>query len=77
MINLSMTKEARIYNGEKTVPSINNTEKIKQLHVKENEIRTFSNTMYKNKLFDPNLIYRCWFILFRNFPNFLHYGYLI
>ena len=77
MINESMTKEARIYNGDKAVPSINSTEKIKQLHVKENEIRTFSDTMYKNKLFDPSLIYRCWFILFGNFPDFFPYGFLI
>ena len=42
-----MTKES-IYNGEKTVFSINEAEKTGQLHVKE--IRTLSNTMYKNKL---------------------------
>jgi len=43
-----MTKESRIYNGEKTVFSINDVVKTGQLHVKE--IRTLSNTMYKNKL---------------------------
>ena len=31
----SMTKEARIYNGEKTVSSISGAVKIGQLHVKE------------------------------------------
>ena len=30
-----MTKEARIYNGEKTVSSINGAGKTGQLHVKE------------------------------------------
>jgi len=30
-----MTKEARIYNGEKTVSSINGVGKTGQLHVKE------------------------------------------
>ena len=32
---LFMTKEARIYNGEKTVPSISGAGKTGQLHVKE------------------------------------------
>ena len=44
-----MTKEAKIYNGEKTVPSISGAGKTEQLHVK-NKIRTFSNTIHKNKL---------------------------
>ena len=44
-----MTKEARIYNGEKTAYSINSAGKTGQLHVK-NEIRTLPNTIYKNKL---------------------------
>ena len=35
MVNYSTTKEARIYNGEKTVCSISGAEKIGQLHVKE------------------------------------------
>ena len=30
-----MTKEAKIYNGEKTVSSVNDAEKIKQPHAKE------------------------------------------
>ena len=33
--NLCMTKEARIYNGEKTVSSISGAGKTGQLHVKE------------------------------------------
>ena len=44
-----MTKEARTYNGEKTVSSISVAEKTGQLYVK-NENRTFSNTIYKNEL---------------------------
>ena len=48
MGTLSLTKVTKIYNGEKTVFSINDAEKTGQLHVKE--IRTLSNTMYKNKL---------------------------
>ena len=44
-----MTKEPRIYNGEKTVSSISVAEKTGQLYV-NNENRTFSNTIYKNKL---------------------------
>ena len=43
-----MTKESRIYNGEKTVFSINDAEKTGQLHVKE--IRTLPNTIHKDKL---------------------------
>ena len=48
MVDLSMTKEGRLYNEEKTVSSISGPEKTVQHHVK-NEIRTFSNTTYKNK----------------------------
>ena len=44
-----MTKEARIYNGEKTVASIRGAGKTGQLHGK-NEIRTLPNTIHKNKL---------------------------
>ena len=40
---------ARIYNEEKTVSSITGAGKTGQLNVRE-EIRTFSNTIYKNKL---------------------------
>ena len=35
MVNSSTTKEARIYNGEKTVSSVNGARKTGQLHVKE------------------------------------------
>ena len=49
MVNYSTTKEARIYRGEKIVTSINGSGKTGQLH-KKNEIRTFSNTIYKNKV---------------------------
>ena len=35
MDNLSLTKEARIYNGEKTTSSISGAGKTIQLHVKE------------------------------------------
>ena len=49
MYTLSLTKEARIFNGEKIVSSINGAGKTGQLHVK-NEMRTFSNTRHKNKL---------------------------
>ena len=44
-----MTKEARVYNGEKTVSSVSGAGKTGQLHVK-NEIRTPPNTIHKNKL---------------------------
>ena len=44
-----MTKEARIYNREKTVSSIIGAGKTGLLHVK-NEIRPFSNTIHKDKL---------------------------
>ena len=40
-----MKKEARIYDGEKTVSSISSAGKTGQ-----NEIRTPSNIIYKNKL---------------------------
>ena len=44
-----MTKEARIYSGEKTVSSIRGAGNLDS-YMYKNEIRTFSNTMYKNKL---------------------------
>ena len=44
-----MTKEARLNNEGNTISSINDTGKTGQLHVK-NEIRTFFNTIHKNKL---------------------------
>ena len=46
----SVTKEARIYNGEKIVSSrVSGAGKTGQLHV-QHEIRTLFNTIYKNKL---------------------------
>ena len=47
MVTLSLIKEARIFNGEKTVSSISGAGKTGQLHVK-NEIRTLPNTIHKN-----------------------------
>ena len=44
-----MTKEARIYNGEKTVSSISGAGKTGQLHVKK-EIRALPNTIHIKKL---------------------------
>ena len=49
MDNLSLTKEARIYNGEKTISLTNGAGKTGQPLVK-NETRTLSNTIHKNKL---------------------------
>ena len=46
-----MTKEARIYNGEKTVSLISDVREIGQLHVSyKNEIRTLPSTIHKDKL---------------------------
>ena len=44
-----MTKEARIYNEEKTISSVSGAGKLDSCMYK-NGIRTFSNTIYKNKL---------------------------
>ena len=44
-----MTKEARIYNGEKTASSIGGAGKLDS-HKLKNEIRTLPNTIHKNKL---------------------------
>ena len=49
MVTLSLIKEARIYNVEKTASSISGAGKTGQLHVKD-EIRTLPNTIHKNKL---------------------------
>ena len=38
-----------MYNGEKTVSAISGARKAGWLHMKRNEIRTFANTIYKNK----------------------------
>ena len=48
MGSLFFTKEARIYNGTKTAPSINGAGKTGQLHVK-NEIRALPYTIHKDK----------------------------
>ena len=44
-----MTKEARIYNGFKTVFSINGAGKTGHIHAKKNETSSLSYTTYKNK----------------------------
>ena len=49
MDTLSLTKEARIYNGEKTISLTSGAGKTGQPLAK-NETRTFSNTIHKNKL---------------------------
>ena len=48
MGTLFLTKEARIYNGEKTAFSIKDVGKTGQLHAKESSWITL--TIYKNKL---------------------------
>ena len=49
MDTLSLTKEARIYNGEKTISLTSGAVKTGQPFVK-NETRTLSNTIHKTKL---------------------------
>ena len=49
MDTLSLTNEARIYNGEKTISLTSGAGKTGQPLVK-NEIRTLSNSIHKNKL---------------------------
>jgi len=49
MGTLFLTKRARIYNGAKTISSLNGAGNTGQLHEK-NEIRTLSNTVHKDKL---------------------------
>ena len=44
-----MTKEARIYNGEKTASLINTVGKTEQLHAKESNWTTFSHHIKKKK----------------------------
>ena len=41
MDNLSLTREARVYNAEKTVSSISGAEKTGQLHVKKMQLEHF------------------------------------
>ena len=47
MDTLSLTKEARIYNGEKTISLISGAGELVN-HLKKNETRTLSNTIHKN-----------------------------
>ena len=49
MSTLSLTKKARIYNGEKTAVLITVIEETRQLYVKE-WTKTISNSIHKNKL---------------------------
>ena len=49
MDTLSLTEEARIYNGEKTISLTSGARKTGQPLV-TNETRTLSNTIHKNKL---------------------------
>ena len=49
MDNLSLTKEARIYKGEKTISLTSGAGETGQPLVK-NETRSLSNTTHKNKL---------------------------
>ena len=49
MDTLSLTKEARIYNGLKTISLTSGARKTGQPLVK-NETRPLSNTLHKNKL---------------------------
>ena len=49
MDTLSLTKEARIYNGEKTIFITSGAGKTGQ-PLEKNETRTLSNTIHKNKL---------------------------
>ena len=45
-----MTEEAKMNNGEKSILPISDAEKTGQLLHREEKIRTFSNTLQKNKL---------------------------
>ena len=49
MDTLSLTKEARIFNGLKTISLTSGAGKLVN-HLKMNETRTLSNTIHKNKL---------------------------
>ena len=48
MVTLSMTKEARIYNGAKAASSISGAGKTEQLHVKEGNYNTSSQSVTTN-----------------------------
>ena len=49
MGTLSLTKEARVYNGAKTASSINGAGKLDS-YMYKNEIRTLFNSIHKDKL---------------------------
>ena len=49
MDTLSLTKDARLYNGEKTISLTSGAGKIGQPLVKKNETITLSNTIPKSK----------------------------
>ena len=49
MVTYSMTKESRIYNEERTVSSVSMWGKLES-YMSKNEMRTFSNTIHRNKL---------------------------
>ena len=50
MVNISLIKEARIYNGEKTASSISEAGKTGQATCKRIKIRMLPNIINKNKL---------------------------
>ena len=49
-LQLSLTKEARIYNGLNTISLTSGAGKTGQPLAKKNETRTLFNTIHKNKL---------------------------
>ena len=50
MDTLYLTKEEKVYNGEKTVSSTRGAGKTGSLSVKKKKFRTLSNTIHKSKL---------------------------
>ena len=50
IVNYSITKEAIIYNGEKTIFSRSGVWETGQLYGKEKKLEHSLNTIYKNKL---------------------------
>ena len=50
MGTLSLTKEARIYNGERQIVNMWYWENWTTMYVQKNEIITFPNTIHKNEL---------------------------
>ena len=49
MVTISLIKEVKIYNGEKTVSSISGAGKLDS-YMQNNEIRMLPHTIHKNKL---------------------------